>query len=279
MQIDAHVIEVAPRDGLQSHPVHYTPLQRAQLVDALVNTGIRHIEAGSFVNPKAIPQMAGSDEVFALINRQQGVVYSALAPNLRGLENALQCSPDEIAIFIASSEGFSQNNTRCSVDESLVRVREVAKEALNAGVKVRGYLSTIIECPYDGLTPVDRVIELSEALIDMGCYEVSLGDTIGKGTPEQFTNLLSALLPSLGVDKIAMHCHDTYGKAIANVVAGLELGIRRFDSSAMGIGGCPYAPGAAGNVATEQLVEVLHSTGLQTGINLEMLKQVTLPNN
>ncbi len=271
---DVRIVEVGPRDGLQSQPTIYTPQARAQFIDALVNTGIKHIEVGSFVHPKAVPQMANSDTVFELIQRHPGVVYSALVPNEHGFELAARCEPDEVAVFCASSEGFSQNNTRCSIEESLQRALQVCDLAKPKGIQVRGYLSTVIECPFDGLTPIAQVVELVERLIDMGCYEVSLGDTIGKANPEQITQLLSALLPSVTADKLALHCHDTYGMAVKNVLAGLELGIKVFDSSAGGIGGCPYAPGAAGNVATESVVKVVHEQGLQTGINLQALRSI-----
>lgn len=273
---DIRIVEVAARDGLQSEPTIYSAQQRAQFVDDLVACGIKHIEAGSFVHPKAVPQMANSDQVFALLNRQKGVNYSALVPNTQGFELAQACNPGEVAVFMASSEGFSQNNTRCSIAESVERIKQIITLAQAQQIPVRGYLSTVVECPYDGLTKIADVVRYSEQLIELGCYEVSLGDTIGKATPQQITQLLAALLPSVPASQLALHCHDTYDRAIDNVLAGAELGITTFDSSAGGIGGCPYAPGAAGNVATEAVVEALHSQGLDTGINLQALRQVRI---
>ncbi|WP_417346038.1 hydroxymethylglutaryl-CoA lyase [Ferrimonas sp.] len=266
----ARIVEVGPRDGLQNE-AGVTLAQRIALVDALSQTGLKEIEAGSFVSPKWVPQMADADQLFSRINRQQGVRYSALTPNLRGLESALSAGVDGVAVFGAASESFSQRNINCSVAESLERFQPVMAAAREANVPVRGYVSCALGCPYEGEIPVAKVVEVAQTLYQMGCYEISLGDTIGVGTPAKAKAMVAAVAQQVPVSALALHFHDTYGQALANVLACLDLGITTFDSAVAGLGGCPYAAGASGNLASEDLVYMLEGMGMDTGVDLDAL--------
>lgn len=265
------IVEVGPRDGLQNEPEPVSVEARRELVVRLAAAGCRRIEAGAFVSPKWVPQMAGSAELFATLPALPGVAVSALVPNLRGLEAALAAGVAEIAVFGAASESFSRRNINCSIEESLGRFRRVCERALEAGLRVRGYVSCVAGCPYEGEVPVGRVVEVARALHAMGCYEVSLGDTIGVGTPRRIVELVRACAGEVPLGALALHPHDTYGQALANTLAALECGVRTFDSSVAGLGGCPYAPGAAGNLASEDLVYMLDGLGVRTGIDLDRL--------
>ena len=265
------IVEVGARDGLQNESRPIDTKTKAKLVDLLAIAGVTYIEAGSFVSPKAIPQMAGSDQVFSSLSRVPAVVYSALTPNLRGYDLALASGADEVAVFSAASEKFNQRNINCSISESLARFEPLMEKAINDGVRVRGYISCVVGCPYEGSVEPERVLEVGRALLDMGCYEISLGDTIGIGTPARFDELLDLLMQTIPASKLAVHCHDTYGQALANIYASLGHGIRVIDSSVAGLGGCPYAEGATGNVATEDVVYMLHGLGYETGIDIDKL--------
>ena len=265
------IVEVGARDGLQNESRPIDTETKAKLVDLLAIAGVTYIEAGSFVSPKAIPQMTGSDQVFSSIARVPAVVYSALTPNLRGYDLALASGADEVAVFSAASEKFNQRNINCSISESLARFEPLMEKAINDGVRVRGYISCVVGCPYEGPIEPERVLEVGRALLDMGCYEISLGDTIGIGTPARFDELLNLLMQTIPASKLAVHCHDTYGQALANIYTSLGHGIRVIDSSVAGLGGCPYAEGATGNVATEDVVYMLHGLGYETGIDIDKL--------
>lgn len=267
------IIEVGPRDGLQNEP-SLVPLQaKLELIEALAEAGIKHIEAGSFVSPKWVPQMAESTTVLQQITRQPGVIYSALTPNLQGFSNALEANVDEVAIFTAASESFTRKNINCSIQESIERFIPLIEQAKSHNLRVRAYLSCIAGCPYEGNISPEKVREVTANLLDLGCYEVSLGDTIGVGRPHETKRLLEFLLGEFSPGQLALHFHDTYGQALANTYVALELGFRRFDSSVAGLGGCPYAKGASGNVATEDMVYMLQGSGLETGIDLPRLIQ------
>ena len=265
------IVEVGARDGLQNESRPIDSGTKAKLVDLLATAGVSYIEAGSFVSPKAIPQMAGTDKVFASFSRRPEVVYSALTPNLRGYDLARAAGADEVAVFSAASEEFNQRNINCSIAESLSRFEPLMEKAISDGVRVRGYISCVVGCPYEGLILPERVLEVGSALLDMGCYEISLGDTIGIGTPARFDELLEVLMQTIPASKLAVHCHDTYGQALANIYAALDHGIRVIDSSVAGLGGCPYAEGATGNVATEDVIYMLHGLGYETGIDIYKL--------
>lgn len=268
-----NIVEVGARDGLQNEKQALSVADKVALIDALSNTGLSHIEAGSFVSPKWVPQMASSDQVLADINRTEGVVYSALTPNLKGYEAALAAKADTVAVFASASESFSQKNINCSVAESLERFDILMQKANADKVPVRGYVSCIIGCPYEGDVDPQAVLEVSQALLDMGCYEVSLGDTIGVATPLKMQRLLNLLVSRLPISQLALHCHDTYGQALANVLLALQNGIATFDASVAGLGGCPYAKGASGNLATEDLTYMLQNMEIETGVDLELLRQ------
>lgn len=265
------IIEVGARDGLQNERQPVPLATKLALIDDLAAAGLRTIEAGSFVNPAVIPQMADSDALFAALTRVPGVSYTALTPNTRGLERALAAKVDEVAVFAAASETFSQRNIRCSIAESLERFAPVLEQARAAGVPVRGYVSCVLGCPYEGDISPDAVLGVTRDLLDMGCYEVSLGDTIGVGTPGHMQALLDVLLAAIPATQLAAHCHDTYGQALANIVIALQCGLRRIDAAVAGLGGCPFAPGATGNVATEDVVYMLQGMGFETGIDLKRL--------
>jgi hydroxymethylglutaryl-CoA lyase len=256
------LVEVGPRDGLQNEQETIPTDVKVAFIDALSRTGLREIEAGAFVSPKWIPQLADSDEVFGRIRRAPGVVYSALVPNEKGFERARAAGVEKIAVFTAASESFNKKNINASIAESIARFEPVLRGAKTAKLTVRGYVSTAFWCPYEGRIRPEAVVDVCRKLFDLGVDELSIGDTIGKATPDETRALLEALLPVAGAGRIAMHFHDTYGRAVANCRASHDLGIRTFDSSAGGIGGCPYAPGASGNVATEALVEAFPDTGI-----------------
>ena len=265
------IVEVGPRDGLQNEKTSLDTETRVQLITQLADAGLSYIEAGSFVSPKWVPQMAGSDKVFQQLPVDTATTYAALTPNMQGLERALQCGVREVAVFAAASEGFSQKNINCSIAESIERFKPVAREALSAGLAVRGYISCVVGCPYEGAVHVESVAQVAEQLLAIGFYEVSLGDTIGVGTPASIDRLLSRLLRDIAHDKLAIHAHDTYGQALANILIALQLGISTVDSSVAGLGGCPYAQGASGNVATEDLVYMLNGLDINHGVDLPKL--------
>jgi hydroxymethylglutaryl-CoA lyase len=273
MDLPARVtlVEVGPRDGLQNEPTAIPLDARLQLIDDLARAGHTVIEAGSFVNPKWVPQMADSEAVFAGIERRPGVRYTALTPNLRGFERALEAGADEVAIFAAASEAFSRKNINCSIDESLQRFNEVMTAASARDIPMRGYISCVLGCPYEGEIAPQAVAAVTDALLGMGCYEVSLGDTIGTGTAGSMARLLEVLLGRFGPSQLAVHCHDTYGQALTNILIALQHGVATVDASVAGLGGCPYAKGASGNVATEDVVYMLNGLGIETGVDLTAL--------
>jgi hydroxymethylglutaryl-CoA lyase len=246
---------------------------KVALIEALAAAGIGRIECGSFVSPKRVPQMADTAEVLATIKRTSGVVYSVLVPNLQGLEAAIASRAGEIAIFAAASESFSQHNIQCSIAESLSRLRQVADGAIASRMRVRGYVSCVLGCPYEGAVELDAVKRVAEKLLDMGCYEVSLGDTIGVGTPRAVQAMIAKVAEHVPIGRLAVHFHDTHGQALANILAALQLGVAVADASVAGLGGCPYAPGATGNVATEDVVYMLNGMEIQTGIDLDKLAE------
>lgn len=265
------IFEVGPRDGLQNEARQIPSKEKIALVDCLSEAGFKRIEVASFVSPKWVPQMADSAEVLAGIQRKDGVSYAALTPNLRGFEGALRAKADEIAIFGSASEGFSKANINASIAESLARFEPVAAAAKHAGVPVRGYVSCVTDCPYDGPTDPADVARVARALLDLGCYEISLGDTIGQATPDSLKAMLKSVLEVVPATQLAGHYHDTAGRALENIEASLDLGLRVFDAAVGGLGGCPYAPGAAGNVATEAVQDRLNSLGYQTGLNSDVI--------
>lgn len=267
------IFEVAPRDGLQNEAQKIPLADKIRLINLLSACGFSKIEAGSFVNPKLVPQMADTADVFAGIECKPGISYAALVPNLKGYERACEAGADEMAIFASASEGFSQKNINCSITESLKRFAPVINAAYAENIPVRGYVSCVIDCPYDGPTPPAKVAEITQALIALGCYEVSLGDTIGGGTPETVGAMLDAVLKAVPATALAGHFHDTGGRALDNIAVSLERGLRTFDASAGGLGGCPFAPGAKGNVATEAVVRLLQGLGLETGIDSARLDE------
>ncbi len=265
------VYEVGPRDGLQNELRTLATPDKARLIDALVASGLTRIEVTSFVSPRWIPQLADAEKVLALVKRREGVTFSALVPNLKGLERAHAAGLQEAAVFLSVTESHSKKNINKSVAEAVAAAREVASAAHAHGMRVRGYLSTVWGCPYEGLTPVPRVLEVVRQLADLGLSQLSLGDTIGVGTPGHTAQLITEVSRLVPLEQIALHLHDTRGTALANALVGLSMGITTFDSSIGGLGGCPYAPGAAGNLATEDLVYMLQGMGVQTGIDLDRL--------
>jgi hydroxymethylglutaryl-CoA lyase len=265
------IVDVGPRDGLQNEPREVPTSVKLELIERLAEAGLRSVEATAFVSPKWVPQMADHTEVLERIRRRPGVSYPVLTPNLKGFEAARAAGAGEVAIFGAASEAFSRRNINCSIAESLERFRPVAEAARNANIKIRGYVSCVLGCPYEGEIAPDRVAEVAGALCEMGCYEVSLGDTIGVGTPGKTKAMLQACAERVPVERIAGHYHDTYGQALANIYASLEVGVRVFDASVAGLGGCPYAAGASGNVATEDVVYMLRGLGMDTGVDLDQL--------
>ncbi|MGE8115444.1 hydroxymethylglutaryl-CoA lyase [Pseudomonas sp. NPDC086566] len=271
MPATVRLVEVGPRDGLQNEAQPISVADKVRLVDDLTDAGLSYIEVGSFVSPKWVPQMAGSADVFAGIQQRAGVTYAALAPNLRGFEDALAAGVKEVAVFAAASEAFSQRNINCSISESLQRFEPIIEAARSHGVRVRGYVSCVLGCPYEGKVSAEQVAPVARALHDMGCYEVSLGDTIGTGTAGDTRRLFEVVSAVVPRTQMAGHFHDTYGQALANVYASLLEGISVFDSSVAGLGGCPYAKGATGNIATEDVLYLLQGLGIETGIDLDRL--------
>jgi hydroxymethylglutaryl-CoA lyase len=270
------VVEVGPRDGLQNESATVPTAEKIALVDGLTAAGLPVIEVTSFVSPARVPQLADAEEVFAGITRRDGVRYPVLVPNLRGLERARVASVAEIAVFAAASEAFSEANIGVGIDASLEIYANVVATATSAGLRVRGYVSTALGCPYQGDVPPHEVARVALALRGMGCDEISIGDTIGVGTPETVERLLESLLEQLPAEHLALHLHDTRGRALENVEVGLSYGLRTFDSAVSGLGGCPFAPGAPGNLATEALVEFLEARGLRTGVDLDAVRSAGL---
>lgn len=265
------IVEVGPRDGLQNEKQPIPTLAKIQLIENLVDAGLDYIEAGSFVNPKWVPQMADSGEVFSGITRKPGVTYAALTPNLQGFERAIAVNANEVAIFAAASEAFSQKNINCSIAESIQRFEALINAARANNIPVRGYISCVLGCPYSGAVDAKKVASITNDLLAMGCYEISLGDTIGVGTAGQVKKLVETVALDIPIQKIAAHMHDTYGQALANIYAALEMGVSVIDSSVAGLGGCPYAVGATGNVATEDVVYLLNGLGIEHGVDLDKL--------
>lgn len=267
------IYEVSPRDGLQNEAVTVPTTRKIRLIEALVASGLSRIEITSFVSPKWVPQLADGDEVARGAPRVDGVTFSALCPNRRGLERAIAANIEEIAVFISASDTHNQKNVNKTVEDTLRGFRDVIRPAVERGLRVRGYVSTLWGCPYEGEIDPREGLRIAHDLLEQGCYQVSLGDTIGVGTPVQTRAIISLFQSEIASEKIALHMHDTRGTALPNIVVGLEMGIRTFDASVGGLGGCPYAPGAAGNVATEDLVYMLHGMGVATGVDLEKLVQ------
>jgi hydroxymethylglutaryl-CoA lyase len=265
------MVEVGPRDGLQNEPGSVPAEVKIALIDRLSDAGLPVVEAGSFVSPKWVPQMADTAEVMARIRRKPGVAYPVLVPNMKGLEGALAAKAEEIAIFGAATEAFSKRNINCSIAESLERFEPVCRAALDHGMRVRGYMSVVLGCPYEGEVKPEAVAAVSQRLYDMGCYEISLGDTIGTGTPAKAQRMIEVVAKKIPVGKLAGHFHDTYGQALANILAVMELGVATFDSSVAGLGGCPYAKGATGNVASEDVLYMLGGLGIETGVDMAKL--------
>jgi hydroxymethylglutaryl-CoA lyase len=265
------IVEVGPRDGLQNEAAPVSTAVKVELIHLLQDAGVRVIEATAFVSPKWVPQMADNSQVMAGIRRRQGVSYPVLVPNLKGLEAAIASGVEEVVVFGAATESFSRRNTNCSIEEGLARFRDVAKAALDAGLKVRGDISVCLGCPYEGDVPPDAVVRVARALDDMGCYEITIADTIGVGTAGPTCKVFEAVMKHVPAQRLAGHFHDTYGQALANIHAALQLGVPTYDSSIAGLGGCPYAKGATGNVATEDVVYMLHGLGIHTGIDLGRL--------
>ena len=270
---EVRIVEVGPRDGLQNEQVDIGTANKIELIDRLSRTGLRSIEATAFVSPKWVPQMADAAEVLAGIDRRPGISYPVLVPNEQGYERARAAGAAEVAVFTAASEAFNLKNTNATVGQSLERFRPVLERANADGVRVRGYVSTVLGCPYQGEVPLADVVRVARDLHAMGCYEVSLGDTIGIGTPSKARAMLRAVAAEVPMDALAIHFHDTYGQALANVLACLEEGVSVLDSAVSGAGGCPYAKGASGNVASEDVVYMLHGLGIRTGIDLPLLAQ------
>jgi isopropylmalate/homocitrate/citramalate synthase len=271
-----NIVEVGPRDGLQNEKVSIPTDVKVDFITALVDAGLRTVEAGAFVHPKWVPQMADTADVYRDIPKDPGVDYPVLVPNIRGLERALEAGVRSISIFTAASETFNKRNINMSIDESFVNFAPVMDRALAEGLRVRGYVSCGLGCPYEGEVPPERVLEVAARLLDIGCYEVSIGDTIGVGTPLQAQGLIGLLLQVIPPSKLAMHFHDTRGTALANTLAALEMGISTYDASAGGLGGCPFAPGASGNLATEDLVYLLNGLGIPSGVDLDRLVAASL---
>lgn len=269
---EIRIVEVGPRDGLQNERWCLPARQRVDLIDILSRSGVPAIEVGSFVSPRRVPQMANSDAVLAGIRRAPGVAYSVLVPNAKGMEAALAAGADEVAVFLSATESFSRRNINCSIRDSLERAVEVVALARTGAVRVRGYVSCVLGCPYEGEVPFAAVAHVAERLAAMGCYEISLGDTIGVGTPDRARAMVQAVAAAVPVSRLAVHFHDTFGRGLANVLACLEDGIAVIDASVGGLGGCPYAPGSSGNLATEELVAALDGLGVHSGVDLDTLE-------
>jgi hydroxymethylglutaryl-CoA lyase len=271
MPTSVRLVEVGPRDGLQNESAIVATEVKLELIRRLADSGLRHIEATAFVSPKRVPQMADHDAVMRGVPRRPGLTYSALTPNLQGFEAALAAGADEVAVFGAASETFSQKNIHCSIAESLQRFEQVMQAARERAIPVRGYVSCVLVCPYEGAIAPAAVAAVAGALYEMGCHEISLGDTIGVGTPGHTAAMIDAVARRVPIEHLAGHFHDTYGQALANVYAAMQLGVAVFDASVAGLGGCPYAPGASGNVATEDLLYMLDGLGIDTGVRLDAL--------
>ena len=271
MNKSARIVEVGPRDGLQNERGEVPTAVKVELIERLADAGLPAVEATAFVSPKWVPQMADHTEVLERIRRKAGVSYPVLTPNLKGFEAARAAGATEVAIFGAASEAFSQKNINCSIAESLERFRPVAEAAQEQSIRVRGYVSCVLGCPYEGEVKPERVADVAAALYEMGCYEVSLGDTIGTGTPGKTKAMIEACARRVPLEKLAGHYHDTYGQALANIYASLEMGVHTFDASVAGLGGCPYAAGASGNVATEDVIYMMDGLGVRTGVDLAKL--------
>jgi len=265
------IMEVGPRDGLQNETAVVTTETKVELVKRLADAGMTQIETGSFVSPKWVPQMAGTDEVLASVASRQGVSFPVLVPNMRGYKSAKAAGAQVVAVFISASEAFSHRNINCSVSDSLLRCREVLEAANADQIKVRGYVSNVLGCPYEGKIASSQVIKLTQELLGMGCYEVSLCDTIGVGTPREARSLINDLKTEVSLDKLAGHFHDTYGQALANSHVWIDAGVRTFDTAVSGLGGCPFAKGASGNLSTEDFVYSLHGEGVDPAIDLDEL--------
>jgi len=265
------VVEVGPRDGLQNEAKTVPTATKIALIERLADAGLKTIEVGSFVSPKWVPQMADTASVMQALKRRPGVAYQVLVPNLKGFEAAQAAKADEVAIFAAASETFSRRNINCSIAESLERFVSVTEAAKTAGIRVRGYISCVVDCPYEGAVAPSAVADVAARLHALGCYEISLGDTIGSGTPARVVAMIEAVAQRVPRNRLAVHCHDTYGQALANILAALESGIATVDSSVAGLGGCPYAPGAAGNVASEDVVYMLDGLRIEHGVDLAKL--------
>jgi len=275
MSDPVRIIEMGPRDGLQNEKIPVSVEARIAFVEALVGAGLNTVEVGAFVSPKAIPQMASSDAVLRGVAHMTGAEFHVLVPNEKGYDAARAAGAKVVSVFAAASEGFSRANINCTVAESIERFKPVMERAKADGVRVRGYISCVLGCPFDGEIKPKAVADLAKTLWDLGCYEISLGDTIGVGTPDKAKQILRAVSANIPAAKLAMHFHDTYGQALANLYAGLEEGVRVIDAAAGGLGGCPYAPGATGNVATEDVVYMLDGMGLSTGVDMEKLLAAT----
>lgn len=269
------IVEVGPRDGLQNESAQVPTEDKVRFINALADSGLRHIEVTSFVRPDAVPQLADASEVLASIRTRPGVTYSALVPNERGLERAIQAGVREVAVFTAATNEFARHNIHMTVQESLQQFAPLVRRARGEGIAVRGYVSTAFGCPYEGAVAPSQPIEVARRLLEMGVYEVSLGDTIGVATPDQIPQVVSPLLEEYGADRLALHLHDTRGMALANALAGLLIGVHTFDASAGGLGGCPYAPGASGNLATEDLLYMLNGMGMETGVDIERVAEAS----
>ncbi len=262
------IVEVGPRDGLQNEARAVSIEDKLRLIELLADAGLGTIEAGSFVNPDWVPQMAGSDALFSRLHKKPAVTYAALVPNMKGFERALKAGADEVAIFAAASESFSQKNIHCSIEQSMARFEPLLQAARAENIPVRGYVSCVAGCPYEGEVAISRVTAVAQRLYSAGCYQISLGDTIGTGTAGHFSRLLQDVIQQVPVEHLAVHCHDTYGQALSNIYASLQMGVSVVDSSVAGLGGCPYARGASGNVATEDLVYLLRGLGIDCGVDL-----------
>lgn len=269
------VVEVGPRDGLQNEKKIIPLKHKKKLIEKLIDTGLKVVEVGSFVSSKWIPQMANTSELFSSLDFKSHSSYPCLVPNLNGLDQALKINVKEIAVFTAASESFTKKNINCSIEESIFRFQNIVKKAKTNKIKIRGYVSCVVGCPYEGLVRPETVAYVSKKLLDLGCYEISLGDTIGVGTPNSIQLMLDVVKDMVPMEKLSIHCHNTYGQAITNILTSLENGIQILDSSISGLGGCPYAPGASGNASTEDIIYCLHSLGLKTGVDLNRLMEVS----
>ncbi len=269
------IVEVGPRDGLQNETEHLSPAERIDLIEKLALAGLKQIEAGSFVSPRWVPQMAGSDVILESLRDRDDLRLPVLVPNMQGYENARAAGVREIAVFAAATESFSQKNINCSIDDSLQRFEAVCRQALADNVRIRGYISCVLGCPYEGEVDPADVVRISRDLLQLGCSEISLGDTIGVGTPDKARALIEACATEVGIDRISAHFHDTYGQALANILACIEMGVTTVDTAIGGLGGCPYAKGSAGNVATEDVVYMLNGMNIDCGVDLPALLDIT----